>query len=117
MVIRTNDKELQVKTVIGDTMKKGTKTYPALRFEFENEATAEDVQALVSGNFEILDDSSNVIGTYEGYTTLKNISVTIGRITTVEQQIEELETALAVSQAESVELQEALNVVVGGNAE
>ena len=116
MIIRTNDKELQVKTVISDIMKKGTKTYPALRFEFENEATAEDLQALVSGNFEILDDSGNVMGTYEGYTTLKNISVTIGKIAPTEQQIEELKTALAASQAENAELQEALNVVVGGNA-
>lgn len=117
MIIRTNDKELQVKTVISDTIRKGTKTYPALRFEFENEATAEDVQALVSGNFEILDSSGNVMGTYEGYTTLKSISVTIGKITTEEQQVEELKTALAASKAESAELQKALNVVVGGNAE
>lgn len=145
MIIRANNKEIHVKSVLGDFLKRSGKTYPALRFEFENAAAAEDVEALLSGSFEILDDSGEVVGAHEGYNTLKSVSVVVGKVTTAEQQIEELEatvaaaeaekTALAESlaaseatnaelttnletaQAENAELQSAINVMVGGNAE
>lgn len=115
MKIRVNNKTINVKSIIGDKIINGTNTYPALRFEFENEVLSDDIQSLTSGNFEILDDNDNVAGTYDGYTTLKSISVVVGKITTAEQRVEELESALAASQSENAELQEALNVVIGGN--
>ena len=138
MIIRANNKEINVKNIFTDFLKRNGKTYPALRFEFENEAPAEDVQALMSGSFEILDDNGEVLGTHEGYNTLKSVSVVVGKITTDEQKIEELEaeksvlaeslaaseatnaeltTTLETTQAEKEELQNAVNVIVGGGTE
>lgn len=131
MIIRTNDKTVNIKSIIHDTIRRNGKTYPALRFEFNNEATRESINTLLAGSFEILDDEGNILGIHEGYNTLKNISVTIGKITTDEQRIEELEAtianaeqekvalseSLATAQAEKAELQNAIDVMVGGNAE
>ena len=124
MIIRANNKDIQVKSVLGEKIKRNGNSYPALRFEFENEITTDDVTALLSGSFEIVDDNNNVIGTYEGYNTKGSISFVMGKITTAEQKVVELEaekknleTSLATTQAENTELQEAINVMVGGSAE
>lgn len=124
MIIRANNKEINVKNIFTDFLKRNGKTYPALRFEFETEAPAEDIQVLMSGSFEILDDNGEVLGTHEGYNTLKSVSVVVGKITTDEQKIEELEatnaeltTTLETTQAEKEELQNAVNVIVGGGTE
>ena len=95
MIIRANKKEIKVKAIFGDSLKRGGKSYPALRFEFEKGATAEEVEALLSGNFEILNDNGEVVATHEGYNTLKGVSVVVGKITAEEQRIEELEAELA----------------------
>ena len=122
MIIRANNKDIQVKSVLGEKIKRNGNSYPALRFEFENEITADDITALLSGSFEIVDDNDNVIGTYEGYNTKGSISFVMGKITTAEQKVVELEaekanleTSLATTQAENMELQEAIDVIVGGN--
>lgn len=117
MIIRTNNKNINVKSVIGDSLKRNGYSYPALRFEFENEITANDITALMSGSFEILDDNENVMGSYEGYNTKGSISFVMGKVTTAEQKVVELEESLATTQAENAELQEAINVMVGGSAE
>ena len=124
MIIRANNKNIQVKSVLGEKIKRNGNSYPALRFEFENEITADDITALLSGSFEIVDDNDNVIGIYEGYNTKGSISFVMGKITTAEQKVVELEaekanleTSLATTQAENTELQEAINVMVGGSAE
>ena len=117
MIISANDKQITLKTVFGDTMRRGGKSYPALRFEFESGVSAEEVEALLSGKFDILNEAGEIIGTHEGYNTLKSISVVVGKITTADQQIEELESSLATIQAEKDELQNAIDVIVGGNAE
>ena len=124
MIIRANNKDIQVKSVLGEKIKRNGNSYPALRFEFENEITTDDVTALLSGSFEIVDDNNNVIGTYEGYNTKGSISFVMGKITTAEQKVIELEvekanleTSLATTQAEKEELQSAINVMVGGSAE
>lgn len=145
MIIRANDKEIQVKSILGDFLKRNGKTYPALRFEFDNEATSEEIEVLLSGNFEILDDNGEVLGVHEGYNTLKSVYVVVGKITTDEQKIEELEatvaateaeksalaeslaqseavnveltTTLETTQAEKEELQNAVDIIVGGNAQ
>ena len=116
MIIRANDKEINIKSIFGDSIRRNGKTYPALRFEFDNEVVSEDVEALLSGSFEILDDNGEVIGTHEGYNTLNSVSVVIGKITTNEQRIEELEASLAATEAANAELQSAIDVMVGGNA-
>lgn len=115
MIIRNGDKTAQVVSIISDSMRRNGKTYPALRFEFANEAKAEDIEVLLAGNFEILDDNGEVLGVHEGYNTLKSISVVVGKITTEEQHIEELETSLATVEAENAELQNAIDIMVGGN--
>lgn len=143
MVIRANNKEITVKSIFSDTFRRNGKVYPALRFEFENEAPEENIESLLSGEFEILDDDGNVVGTHDGYTTLKCISVVIGKVTRDEEKIEALEASLAESeakneelsvelenkqaennaltadlenaQAEKVELQNAVDVMVSGN--
>ena len=122
MIIRANNKDIQVKSVLGEKIKRNGNSYPALRFEFENEITTDDITALLSGFFEIVDDNDNVIGTYEGYNTKGSISFVMGKITTAEQKVVELEaekanleTSLATTQAENMELQEAIDVIVGGN--
>lgn len=117
MIIRANGKEILVKTIISDTLRRNGKGYPALRFEFENEATAEDIEALLCGSFEILDENGEVIGIHEGYNTLKGVSVVIGKITPDEQRIEELEASLAATEAANEELQSAIDVMVGGSAD
>lgn len=111
MIIRANNKDIQVKSVLGEKIKRNGNSYPALRFEFENEITADDITALLSGSFEIVDDNDNVIGTYEGYNTKGSISFVMGKITTAEQKVVELEaekanleTSLATTQAENTEL-------------
>lgn len=122
MIIRTNNKDIPVKSILSEKIKRNGNSYPALRFEFENEITADNITALLSGSFEIVDDNDNVIGTYEGYNTKGSISFVMGKITTAEQKVVELEaekanleTSLATTQAENMELQEAIDVIVGGN--
>lgn len=106
MIIRNGDNIARVVSISSDSLKRKMKTYPALRFEFENEVKAEDIAVLLSGNFEIVDDNGNVIGTKQGYNTLKNISVTVGKITTSEQQIEDLEATVAFAEAANTQLTE-----------
>lgn len=124
MVIRANGIDIHVKSVFGEKMKRNGNSYPALRFEFDDEITVDDVNALMAGSFDIIDDNGNVAGTYNGYNTKGSISFVLGKITTAEQKVVELEadkasleTSLETAQAENAELQEAINVMVGGSAE
>lgn len=124
MVIRNGEKIVNVKSVVSDAMKRNGKSYPALRFDFADEITAADLEVLMSGSFEILDNEGNVLGVHEGYNTLKSLSVSVGKITPDEQKIEELEasnaelsTNLETAQAENAELQNAIDIMVGGSAE
>lgn len=114
MKIKANGKEIAVQAIISDKMKRGGHTYPALRFEFEGGVTATAIAALCSGSFDIVDDNNNVIGTHEGYTTKGALSLVVGKITTADERVAELENELAQTQAANEELQEAMNVIVGG---
>lgn len=117
MIIRANDKEVIVKSILGDSMKRGLRDYPALRFEFENEITASDIETLISGSFEILDDEGNVQGKYDGYNTVKNLSISIGRITSEEQELIDLETEMSELRIENDEYQTAITHLERENAE
>lgn len=110
MIIRANGKEIAVKAVVSEQMKRGTQTYPALRFEFDRSVTATAVDALCSGSFDIVDDDGNVVGTHTGYTTKGSLSLVVGKVTDADQRVAELE-------AEIASLQEAVNIIVGGEAE
>lgn len=110
MIIRANGKEIAVKAVVSEQMKRGAQTYPALRFEFEGGVTATAIAALCSGSFDIVDDNGNVAGTHDGYTTKGSLSLVVGKVTDADQRVAELE-------AEIASLQEAVNIIVGGEAE
>ena len=117
MIIRANDKEINVKNILSDFLKKGSKNYPALRFEFENEITSSDVATLLSGSFEILDDDGNVLGIHEGYNTLKSINITIGKMTTADEEIASLEAELASVKAENNNYKTEIDALESENAE
>ena len=116
MKIRTQNCEIKIEKIFSESMKNGVYTYPALRIVLPDGIPSEDVAEILSGSFDILTDNGDLAMTYEGYTTLKEISVTIGKITTADQRVEELEAELATVKAEKEEIQNALDVIVGGNA-
>ena len=101
MIIRANNKEINAKNIYSETIRQNGKSYPALRVVFDGGVTAEELDALCSGALEILDDDGNVVGTQEGYTTLGEHSVVIGKITTAEQERDTLAAALAVETAKA----------------
>ena len=111
MTIKTNSHDVTVSSVISTTVRKDGKSYPALKFVFGGAVSAEDIAALASGSFAIDED------VHEGYSTLGEISVIVGKITTADQRVAELEAELASAQAEKAELQAAVNVMVGGSEE
>ena len=117
MKIKTSTNEIEVSTIVSTNMKSGTKTYPALKFVFPSGVSADEISAMLEGSFDIIDDNNNVAGTYEGYNTHKETAVIIGKITTAEQQIEELEAELAAAQEANAELQETVDIIVNGEVE
>ena len=99
MIIKANNIEIPVSGIISEKITSNGKQYPALRFEFPNGVTEEQLSALCSGTLEIMDDNGNVIGTHIGYTTRRGLSFVVGKIETAEQQRDELAAALAVEEA------------------
>lgn len=99
MIIRANNKEINVKNLVGETMRQNGKSYPAIRIIFDGGVTADELDELCSGSFEILDENGNVVGVHEGYTTRGEHSVVLGKITTAEQERDNLAAALAVETA------------------
>lgn len=108
MIIKTNTKEIAASAAIGTTLSKGGKSYPALKLILTHGVSDADIAALTDGEFQIVDESGSAGSTYTGYTTLKEISVTIGKITTEDQQIEELTTALAAEEAKKPLIEKAI---------
>lgn len=99
MIIKTNNLDIPVSGIQSDSIQSNGKSYPALRFEFPNGASEDELSALCSGSLEIVDDSGNVIGTHIGYTTRRGLSFVVGKIETAEQKLAETEAALAVEEA------------------
>lgn len=99
MFIQTNNKNIPVKNILSETMRQNGKSYPALRIVFEDGATAEELDALCSGSLELVGEDGNVVGVQEGYTTRGELSLVIGKITTAEQERDNLAAALAVETA------------------
>jgi hypothetical protein len=98
MIIRANGKEIAVTNVYSNTMRSNGKDYPALRIVLDGAVTAEEINALMSGKLEMVDDNGNVIGVHDGYTTPGEHSIIIGKITTTEQERDALAAALAVEE-------------------
>lgn len=101
MIIRANNIEINAKNIIGETMRQGGKSYPALRVVFEGGVTADELDALCSGALEILDANGNVVGVQDGYTTRGEHSLVLGKITSAEQERDELAAALAMETAKT----------------
>lgn len=101
MIVRTNNKSINIKNLIGDTIKQNGKSYPAIRVVFDGGVTADELDALCSGALEILDENENVVGMQDGYTTRGEHSFIIGKVTTAEQERDELAAALAAETAKA----------------
>lgn len=99
MIIYANDKTINAVNIIGETFRRDGKSYPALRFVLGGGVTAAELDALCSGKLEITDDAGNVVGVHEGYTTRGEHTFTVAKITTAEQERDELASALAVEEA------------------
>jgi hypothetical protein len=99
MIIRANDKTINAVNILGENIRKNGQTYPALRVVFSGGVTADELDALCSGNIEIRDDAGNVVGVHDGYTTRGEHSLVIAKITTAEQERDEMAAALAVEEA------------------
>ena len=99
MFIKTANKEITINSVISTSFKMGTDTFPAFKILFPEEVLAEDVTEILSGSFDICDNEGNVMGTHEGYNTKREIALTVGKITTDEEKIMQLEESLANTNA------------------
>jgi hypothetical protein len=99
MKIRASGKEITVSNVYSETLRRDGKTYPALRFVIFGGVTNTELDALCSGKLEITDDEGNVVGVHDGYTTRGEHALTVAKITTAEQERDEMAAALAVEEA------------------
>lgn len=106
MIIIANEREINVSSVVSTTIRQSGKSYPALKFIFDGGITAEDIEALVSGNIAI--DKS----VHEGYTTLGEISMTVGKVTTAEAERDSLASELTATKAEHAEMKENVSVIL-----
>ena len=106
MIIETKTKPVEVTSVISTTINHNGKKYPALKFVFPGEITAEDMNALLSG--EITIDKYH----HDGYNTQGEVSVIIGKVTTVEEERDNLQSELSVLSAEHAEMQENVNILL-----
>jgi hypothetical protein len=106
MIIETKTKPVEVTSVISTTINQNGKKYPALKFIFPGAITEEDIDALLSG--EITIDKYH----HDGYNTQGEVSVIIGKVTTVEEERDNLQSELSELSAEYDEMQENVNVIL-----
>ncbi len=99
MIVKTKNEEIHAKTIHAETIHHDGKTYPAIRIVLDDGITKECLDALTSGRIEILDDNRLPLGVHDGYTTPGEHSYIIGKITTAEQERDELAAALAIEEA------------------
>lgn len=90
MKIVANGHEIDVESVVSTSISRHGKSYPALKFVFEGAITAEDIEAIASGDLQI--------GEFEhpGYTTRGEISMVVGKITTAEDELAEANEVLGI---------------------
>lgn len=99
MKIRANGMDISVLNTIGATVHRNGKGFPALRIVLPGGITETELEALCSGHLELMDDNGNVVGVHDGYTTRGEHSIVIAKITTAEQERDEMAAALAVEEA------------------
>lgn len=93
MKIQTKTKAVDVTSVLSTNIIHNGKSYPALKFIFPGAITAEDIAALTSGSISI--DKNP----YDGYTTMGEVTITIGKVTTAEAERD----AIQAEHAETLE--------------
>ena len=104
MKIKTSSREIDVASVIGENVRIGSQQYPAVKFVMPNGITAEDLAALSEGSFTIIEvdaEGKETEYVHEGYTSIREVSVTIAQINSIEQQIVDLEAQLEALRAEA----------------
>lgn len=106
MIIKTNSRDITVSSVVSTSIRKGGKSYPALKFMFGGEISADDLTALTSGEIAVNGT------THEGYNTLGEIAVTVGMITTAEEERNALESELTTMRAEHEEYKGAVETIL-----
>lgn len=106
MIISTEKHSFEAVSAMATKITKNGKSFPALKVVFAEQISAEDVEALMSGNFYI--DANK----QEGYNTLGEISVTIGKITTAEQEAAALEKELEKATEQHKEYTETVATVL-----
>lgn len=99
MIIKAKGMDIAVKNIYSETIRQNGKNFPAFRFVFDGGVTADELDALSSGAFEMYDDNGYIVGSHEGYTTRKELSFVLGKITTAEQERDAFAAALAVEEA------------------
>lgn len=112
MIIKANGMDIAVKNIYSETIRQNGKSFPAFRFVFNGGVTADELDALCSGAFEMYDDNGEVIASHEGYTTRKELSFTLGKITTTEQQLSALEHEYSAAKAEHEEYKGAVRNIL-----
>lgn len=100
MIIKAKNREISVKGIHSESIRQNGKSYPALQIAVDGGLSQTEIDALCSGQLEIIDDSGNVIGTHEGYTTNAGHSLIIGKITTADQEIAELTEEITAAKQE-----------------
>lgn len=80
MIIQTKNGNVTVNSVMSTKIIRNGKTFPALKFIFPDTLSPSDISALVSGEININGYEHN------GYNTLGEISVIVGKITTAEEE-------------------------------
>lgn len=106
MIIKTKTHDITVSSVVSTKISKDGKSYPALKVIFDGPISAEDIAALTSGEL-VIGDSVQ-----EGYNTLGEVSVIVGKITTAEQDAAELEKELTKVNAEHEEYVETVETIL-----
>ena len=99
MKIRANGMDISVLNTIGATVHRNGKGFTALRIVLPGGITEAEMEAICSGHLELYDDAGNVAGVHEGYTTVGEHTFTVIKITTAEQERDDLAAALAVETA------------------
>lgn len=80
MIIKTKNGNVDVNSVMSTKIIRNGKTFPALKFIFPDKVLASDIYALTSGEININGYKHN------GYNTLDEVSVIVGKVTTAEQE-------------------------------
>lgn len=106
MVINTKTKEVNVSSIISTTINRNGKSYPALKFVFPGEITADDITGLTSGVITIGENE------HEGYNTLDEISVVVGKITTAEAERDAMQEERDAIRAEHTETMENVKLIL-----